>query len=366
MENISNKISKRMIYITKKLSVYIYPVIVIAGILLSVGILGEVFTNSSEIIKGISVFFYDLGLIASRIILPLISATIGLKLGKIYGLTAGLISGILISSGSVINNIPGEVRGASGFAGAVLVGFICGISGLISVKVQNKLKIKEKFAPLFIILVAIIGIVTSLIINSISLYLNTNLSYMLAGMSSVSKILVVLFLGFMVSADIGGPLYLSAYLFGSASIVTFESFYMVAVICAGTVGTLTFAVDNILDGKSNKDRVYSDLLIIPCLLGIPLGNVPFFLKNGFKGVFSSVIGSIVASVLSFAFNIECRLPIGGILSVATTADLLSCLNMFVAIFAGTVISTFTLRILKGAIVLGKISSVKPATGEIAV
>ncbi len=365
MENISkrNLFNKHISPAAKKAYIFVSPVTAIAGIFLGVGILGDFIFNSLENTEDVTAFFYDLGLLVSSLILPFISSIIGLSLGGVYGLTGGVISGILVSSGSIIGNIPGEIRGASGILGAVAVGIVSGFAGLLCKKARVRLNIKNRYRPLLIILVITIGIFGALILGSICNYLNTNLSYMLAGISSFSKILTVLLLGFMVATDIGGPLYLSAYLFGSASIMTFESYYMVAVICASTVGTLTMVIDNILDGKKNEERIYSSLLILPCLLGIPLGNIPFFLRYGFKGVLSSAIGGIVASVLSFVFNLEAMYSSGGLLSVIAGANLPDTLNLFVAIFSGTVISTFMLRILKGDIMLRKVP-VKIITEEI--
>lgn len=263
---------------------------------------------------------FGLGSIILRLIFPVLSAGIAMSIGGLYALSAGLIGGMLAGIGSTITFPSGDSSAISGIFGSILAGFAAGYSVILISKLRESLKGDKKYVAeiLLPIVPIILSAIATLCINPIAGAINALTSTALAGLSRVSFLLVSAMVGLMMTADVGGPLYLSAYVFGAASIFTGDPEIMASVMAAGMVPPLSiFLCAAVFKEKfSKKERLAGYVSFLCGVMGVSHGAIPYYAARPLRIIPPCMAGGVAASMLSMVFGCSTELPVGGFLALS--------------------------------------------------
>ncbi len=329
------------------------PVILITLILLSFAYLADmIYTGGISSNAGENFFLSRLllesGNLLSKLIYPLLGAGIAAALGGNNAIPAGLFGGMLASTGATFASTNANATGVSGVFGCILAGSFSGICTKIIDNILCRKSRKEVFTPFLITssLSIILTLVTALLINTVSEYINHFASTMAGVAGNTNGLLLSLILGIFMTADSGGPLYLAGYTFGVASISTGEPRYMAVAIAAGAIPPLTMWLYSIIykERTQSYERVLGTVGIIGGILGLPHSALCFYTTKTYKFIFACVPGGIVASILSFAFNCSSEMPVGGILGFSSYGR---PLFFILALACGAMLSTLILSLTDG-------------------
>lgn len=259
---------------------------------------------------------YNLGSIISKLSLPLISLIIALLTGGAQALPSGIIAGLIIISGSTAQNISGSIAGVSGIWGCVAAGYLSGYTVTLCKKATSKKTSKasaELFCPCISLILTILGVFA---INSISEYLRLMADSFLIYAGGNRSIVLPIILGIFITADPGGPLFLSSYIFGASSLATGESQIMAAVTAAGMIPPLAIGLFAFIYKEKLEpfERTTAYCSIPASLAGIPQLCFPFYVSKSHKFILPCIIGGCISSILSVLLGCKTEYPIGGFLT----------------------------------------------------
>ncbi len=327
------------------------PVILIGALLLSLSYIADVvFTGSIEISIGeivpVAKLLYGTGSIINKLIYPLLSGAVALFIGGASALAGGLIGGMLTGMGVTYYFSSGNTSAVTGIYGSILVGLIAGYSVRLLSSLSKIILKKPSDIPTYVLPgVAVLASCSAVfIIDSLAQIINSLSAILLAASGDFSKPLLCILLGIMITADIGGPFYLSALVYSVASIATNESEVMASITAAGCVPVLSifFATIVYKNKFTKKERNYSKLSIACALCGINQVAIPFYATYLHKIILPSVAGGCVSSLLCLLFDCKALSVQGGFLSIIGSG---SFLLFILSVLCGVLISTAIMGLL---------------------
>ena len=279
----------------------------------------------------------NIGGTAFGFMLPVLAGFIAMAIGDRPALAVGLVGGMIAANGK------------SGFLGALLAGFLAGYLILGLRKVCDKLpEALEKIAPVLIypvVGVLLMGLCMTFIVEPIMGGINTGLNNALTGMGNSSKVILGLVLGGMMAIDMGGPFNKAAYVFGTASVATGDTWIMAAVMIGGMVPPIAIALSTTFNKKKwTKEELKSGPVNYAMgLCFITEGAIPYAASDPLRVIPSCMVGSAVAGLVCALFGCACPAPHGGVFTFAVVDH---PLGYIVALVAGSVVGALMLALLK--------------------
>ena len=315
------------------------PFVVAGGIMIALSFLVDVGNaGASDYGSGneIAAWFGEVGGIAFGFMLPILAGYIAYSIADRPGFVPGFVGGALAS------------QGGSGFLGAILIGFIAGyiVYGLKKL-FKNVPRSMSGILPVLVfplfgaILAALAMIPLDLVIEPVQ----SGLESFLTGLEGSSALVLGLVAGGMMAVDMGGPVNKAAYVVAIGTITAGTStVLMAAVIAGGMVPPLGIALATVLF-KSKFTEQQLEAGKTNWVMGLSFiteGAIPFASANP-KAVIPSIIaGSALAGGLVGLFGAASPAPHGGIFVVPIMDNWFLFL---VALAAGTVLTTFLLKVL---------------------
>ena len=183
------------------------------------------------------------------------------------------------------------------------------------------------------------------LINPAVGWLNTAISNGLRSMGSVSKVLLGIVLGGMMSIDMGGPFNKAAYVFGTASIASGNYDIMAAVMIGGMIPPIAIALaTTFFKNKFTADERKSGMVnYIMGLCFITEGAIPFAASDPLRVLPSCIVGSAVAGGISMALGCTLQAPHGGVFVFPVVGNVL---GYVIALAAGSLVGMLLLGLLK--------------------
>ena len=182
-------------------------------------------------------------------------------------------------------------------------------------------------------------------VNPIMGALNTGLTNMLNSMGGVSKVLLGVVLGAMMSIDMGGPFNKAASVFGTAAITSGNYDIMAAVMIGGMGPPIAIALATTFfkDKFTAQERKSGPVNYIMGLSFITEGAIPYAASDPLRVIPSCMVGAGVAGGLSMLFKCTLMAPHGGIFVFAVVGNWpLYLLSLVI----GSVVSMLMLGLLK--------------------
>ena len=174
---------------------------------------------------------------------------------------------------------------------------------------------------------------------------NTVLNNGLASMGVSSKLILGMILGGMMAIDMGGPFNKAAYVFGTASVATGDTWIMAAVMIGGMVPPIAIALSTTFNKKKwTKEELKSGPVNYAMgLCFITEGAIPYAASDPLRVIPSCMVGSAVAGLVCALFGCACPAPHGGVFTFAVVDH---PLGYIVALVAGSVVGALMLALLK--------------------
>lgn len=343
--SLNNKITNKPLTYT---SVYFTPAIFCGTLLIILSyIIDLLFAKSTMVNLGettsAGAVLYSTGSLISKLSFPLISTLISITKGGLLALPSGIIGGLLSISGSTSQNIAGSIAGVSGIFGSIAVGYLCGYTTTLCKKLLQK---KEKDTTHDIIIIAaslILTLLGTLAINTISEYVNSVSNRFLVFNGEKQSLFLPLILAVFITTDPGGPLFLSAYIFGASSLATGQSQIMASIVAAGMVPSLSIGLFAYIykERLEEHERICAYCSTFSSLAGISQLCFPFYVSYTYKFLLPCILGGCVSSALSILFKCKTNLPMGGFLTFSSDGKPFFFL---VAIICGVITSTLLLSL----------------------
>ena len=294
----------------------------------------------------VAAFFKTIGGYAFSFMIPILAGFIGKSIADRPGFLVGIVGGFLATTGATFASIGGDVP--SGFLGALFAGFVGGYLMLGLEKLCDKLpKSLEGIKPVLIYPLVGLGMIALIMcaVNPIMGALNTGLTNMLNSMGGVSKVLLGVVLGAMMSIDMGGPFNKAAYVFGTAAITSGNYDIMAAVMIGGMVPPIAIALATTFfrNKFTAQERKSGPVNYIMGLSFITEGAIPYAASDPLRVIPSCMVGAGVAGGLSMLFKCTLMAPHGGIFVFAVVGNWpLYLLSLVI----GSVVGMLMLGILK--------------------
>lgn len=240
-----------------------------------------------------------------NLMVPVLGAYIAEALAQRTGFVVGLAAGFI------------TFNGGGGFLGAIVGGYLAVIVVQLLQKLFQPLP-DNKFRGLkAIFLFPVLGV---LITGAIMYWLNTpikaiNLGLMswLKGFENTSPVLLGIIVGMMCAADFGGPINKAAYVTGTVLLAQGNYYFMAGVSAACIAPPLATGFAVLMDPKaytkSEKTAGYVNFLLGST--HITEGAIPFAAKHPLWNIPAFMVGSAVASVLTYLTRITVPAPHGG-------------------------------------------------------
>lgn len=240
-----------------------------------------------------------------NLMVPVLGAYIAEALAQRTGFVVGLAAGFI------------TFNGGGGFLGAIVGGYLAVIVVWFLQKLFQPLP-DNKFRGLkAIFLFPVLGV---LITGAIMYWLNTpikaiNLGLMswLKGFENTSPVLLGIIVGMMCAADFGGPINKAAYVTGTVLLAQGNYYFMAGVSAACIAPPLATGFAVLMNPKaytkSEKTAGYVNFLLGST--HITEGAIPFAAKHPLWNIPAFMVGSAVASVLTYLTRITVPAPHGG-------------------------------------------------------
>ena len=296
---------------------YMLPCVVAGGIMLGVSfLLDDISINPDTYGTNLplAAFFNNNGNVMFSFMLPVFCAGIAFYIAGVAGIPAALMAGAICRDGD------------SSFLGALLLGFVVGLFVLLLKKLLAKLP--ETFTILKdLLLIPLISVIVTAIIaqflvepiiGTLNLLMNSGLQYM----NGSSQIILGAVLGLMQSADMGGPINKTAYLFATAALANGQYVLMSAVLAGALIPPYVTGISSLLFRKkfTEKERGQGITNLIMGLAGISEGGIPFLLKDPLRVGAACMIGSAIAGGGSVLLGYSVMAPFGGFFILPLNAN----------------------------------------------
>ena len=280
---------------------HMLPFVIGGGILIALAFLFDDYSiNPANFGKNtpLAAYLKTVGEQAFGMMLPILAGFIAMSIADRPGLAVGLVAGLIAKTGATFANPAGGDVNA-GFLGALFAGFVGGyiVAGLR--KLFSRLpKSLEGIKP--VLLYPVIGIflaaVVTTFVNPYMGMINDGLTHFLNGMGGVSRIVLGMVLGGMMSIDMGGPFNKAAYVFGTAQLAEGNFEVMAAVMAGGMVPPIAIALCTSFFKKkfTAKERQSGIVNYVMGLSFITEGAIPFAAQDPLRVIPSCIIGSAIA------------------------------------------------------------------------
>ncbi len=333
------------------------PVVLTGALLLSLSYIVDIlYAGGAELGVGETSAFakilYGMGSVINKLISPLLSGGIALYIGGLSALSGGLIGGMLTGMGVTLSFSSGTTGAITGIFGSILAGLVAGYTSKLT-EIILKLILKKRSNIESFICPAVSLLATTAVVfiaDAVSQVINGLASVGLAATGEFSTLLLVIFLSVMITADIGGPSYLAALVYGVASISTDEPQIMAAVTASGCVPALSIGLATFIykDRFIKRERIFSVLGIFCGLCGISQVAIPFYATRLQRVILPNIIGGMLAGVLSLLFGCTASSPAGGFLSISGTGTILYfLLSVLSGVLFSVAIMGYTLEPVEG-------------------
>ena len=332
---------------------HMLPFVVGGGVLIALGFLIDTFagnagTDSFGFTNPVASVIFWIGKAAFAFMLPVLAGYIAMSIGDRPALLPGIVGGYLATTGATITMPTGNDSAVSGFLGALLAGFVAGIIVLLLKKGFNWLpKAMDGIKPVFIypLLGTLLIGLFMLLVNPVVGLLNTGLSDLLSSLGNTSKLLLSIVLGAMMATDMGGPFNKAAYVFGTASIASGNTWIMAAVMIGGMVPPIAIALSTTFAKNrwTEQERKNGPVNYLMGLCFITEGAIPYAASDPLRVIPSCMVGAAVSGAVCSLFQCACPAPHGGIFTFAVVEN---PLGYIVALVAGSVVGAVMLTLLK--------------------
>lgn len=333
---------------------HMLPFVVGGGVLIALGFLIDTLAGNANVganfgqTNPVASVVYWIGKAAFSFMIPILAGYIAQSIADRPGLLPGIVGGYLATIGATLQSPTGDDKAVSGFFGALLAGFVAGllVNGLKKGFAWMP-KSMDGIKPVF--LYPLLGTVLiglfMLVINPFVGYVNLALSAGLKGLGETSKILLSIVLAAMMAIDMGGPFNKAAYVFGTASVATGDTWIMAAVMIGGMVPPIAIALSTTFNKKKwTKEELKSGPVnYLMGLCFITEGAIPYAAADPLRVSPACMVGSAVSGLVCALFGCACPAPHGGIFTFAVVEH---PLGYIVALVAGAVAGALMLAILK--------------------
>lgn len=286
---------------------HMLPFVVAGGVLIAISFfwgINSADPKSSEY-NQFAAMLNTVGSTTMNLMAPVLGAYIAEALAQRTGFVVGLAAGFI------------TFNGGGGFLGAIVGGYLAVIVVWLLQKLFQPLP-DDKFRGLkSIFLFPVLGV---LITGAIMYWLNTpikaiNLGLMswLKGFENTSPVLLGIIVGMMCAADFGGPINKAAYVTGTVLLAQGNYYFMAGVSAACIAPPLATGFAVLMNPKaytkSEKTAGYVNFLLGST--HITEGAIPFAAKHPLWNIPAFMVGSAVASVLTYLTRITVPAPHGG-------------------------------------------------------
>ena len=286
---------------------HMLPFVVAGGVLIAISFfwgINSADPKNSEY-NQFAAMLNTVGSTTMNLMAPVLGAYIAEALAQRTGFVVGLAAGFI------------TFNGGGGFLGAIVGGYLAVIVVWLLQKLFEPLP-DDKFRGLkSIFLFPVLGV---LITGAIMYWLNTpikaiNLGLMswLKGFENTSPVLLGIIVGMMCAADFGGPINKAAYVTGTVLLAQGNYYFMAGVSAACIAPPLATGFAVLMNPKaytkSEKTAGYVNFLLGST--HITEGAIPFAAKHPLWNIPAFMVGSAVASVLTYLTRITVPAPHGG-------------------------------------------------------
>ncbi len=329
------------------------PFIACGGILIAIALAfaprGE---NNAPDPTGVPILFFmlQLGVLAFKLMLAILSAYIAYSIAGKPGLVAGAIGGFLCNDLRLHAFFPGADGAPDvpvGFLGAIAAGLLAGYVVLALKNIPTH-KLVKPIMPILIIPIVstlMVGAAMILLLGPPIAHLNTWLAAELVGMQSGSAVLLAMLLGAMIAFDMGGPVNKAAFFFAAGLIEQGNFVVMGAVAAAICTPPLGMGLATLLAGGlwREEERESGLAALGMGMIGITEGAIPFAAADPLRVIPCIVLGSMVASTIAMLAMVGDHAPHGGPI-VLFVVD--HKLMYVVAIVVGAVVTAVAVNLVK--------------------
>ena len=286
---------------------HMLPFVVAGGVLIAISFfwgINSADPKNSEY-NQFAAMLNTVGSTTMNLMAPVLGAYIAEALAQRTGFVVGLAAGFI------------TFNGGGGFLGAIVGGYLAVIVVWLLQNLFQPLP-DDKFRGLkSIFLFPVLGV---LITGAIMYWLNTpikaiNLGLMswLKGFENTSPVLLGIIVGMMCAADFGGPINKAAYVTGTVLLAQGNYYFMAGVSAACIAPPLATGFAVLMNPKaytkSEKTAGYVNFLLGST--HITEGAIPFAAKHPLWNIPAFMVGSAVASVLTYLTRITVPAPHGG-------------------------------------------------------
>lgn len=286
---------------------HMLPFVVAGGVLMAISFFWGIDSanpKSSEY-NQFAAMLNTVGSTTMNLMAPVLGAYIAEALAQRTGFVVGLSAGFI------------TFNGGGGFLGAIVGGYLAAIVVLGLQKLFQPLP-DDKFRGLkSIFLLPVLGV---LITGSIMYFLNTpikalNVGLMswLRGFENTNPALLGIIIGIMCAADFGGPINKAAYVTGTVLLAQGNYYFMAGVSAACIAPPLATGFAVLMNRKaySKSERAAGYVNFLLGSTHITEGAIPFAAKHPLWNIPAFMVGSAVASVLTYITKISVPAPHGG-------------------------------------------------------
>ncbi len=315
------------------------PLVVAGGILIAISFFWGInsATEGDPSFNAVAALIKTIGNAAFTLFVPVMAGFIGYAIADRPGFAPAIVGGYLASTGG------------SGFLGALLAGFLSGyVVRLLKRLCSGMPKSLEGIKPMLIyplVSTLIIGVVIQGIVNPLMGGLQDVITVGMNNLGTANKVMLGALIGIMLTADLGGPINKTAYLFSVAMLTAGNYEIMAACMCSGMVPSLATALAaSIKPNKFTEAQVEASKA--NWVLGLSFiceGAIPFAASDPLKVLPSLMAGSAVAGGLSMVFGCTCPAPHGGIFVIPVIGN---PLGFLISLAIGTVVGAAVLLAVK--------------------
>ncbi|MFC3419002.1 fructose-specific PTS transporter subunit EIIC [Salinicoccus hispanicus] len=315
---------------------HMIPFVVAGGVMIAISFMFGIYSAdpSSDQYNPIAAQMNTIGGVAMGLMVPILSAFIAQSIANRPGMIIGFITGLIAADNG------------TGFLGGIVSGFL---SGLVMVMLARSLRglPKQLDGLKSIFLYPVLGIfIAGFIIWYLSIpmeMINQTMMDFISGFQYSSPIILGLLIGSMSAFDMGGPVNKAAYVTGTVLLAEGNYLFMAGVSAACIAPPLAtgFAV---LFGRKYYSADERSAGLVNFLLGsthITEGAIPFAAKRPLTIIPILMIGSSIAAILTYLFQVEVPAPHGGfiVLPIVTHA-----LLWILAILLGSVVAGYLMSL----------------------
>ncbi|WP_155286375.1 fructose-specific PTS transporter subunit EIIC [Lacticaseibacillus zhaodongensis] len=286
---------------------HMLPFVVAGGVLTAVSFFWGIYSADpkSAQFNAFAAMLNTIGGYTMNLMVPVLAAFIAEAIAKRSGMVVGFAIGMI------------ALNGGTGFLGGIVGGYIAGAIVILLQYLLRPLPDKAFRGLKAIFLYPVLGVffagMIMWVITKPMAGINTGMMTFLKGMQNSDPIILGLIVGIMCASDFGGPINKAAYLTGTALLAQGNAFFMAGVSAACIAPPIATGIAVLLNPKaySKDDRSAGYVNFLLGSTHITEGAIPFAAKNPLLNIPSFMIGSAIASILTYMSKIQVPAPHGG-------------------------------------------------------